>query len=147
MTALEDSPLAEGRPAGERAWGREPPRPMMIQKATERAKRSSGARGRRPSKRGGWRKAGAPPLPPSIITTILYNEAEGRVHGRGAPAPPLPMISRRPKAGQQGGPGGRSPPGTIIQNYNYITTFFYNLKSHNNIINIIFFFKTNSKPF
>ena len=28
----------------------------------------------------------------------------------GAGAPPLPMISRRPKAGQQGGSGGAEPP-------------------------------------
>ena len=48
--------------------------------------------------------------------------------------------------------GGRSlvgwvGPGTIIQNYNYITTVFYNLKNLNNIINIIIFFHINSKPF
>ena len=38
--------------------------------------------------------------------------------------------------------GGRSlvgwvGPGTIIQNYNYITTVFYNLKNLNNLNNII----------
>ena len=33
---------------------------------------------------------------------------------------------------------GRSPPGTMIQNHNYIiTTVFYNLKNPNNLNNII----------
>ena len=41
----------------------------------------------------------------------------------------------------EGRPAGLRPPGTIIQNHNYIiTTVFYNLKNLNNIINIISFF-------
>ena len=46
---------------------------------------------------------------------------------------PAPEQRRRPKAGQQGGPGGAEPPGTIIQNYNYITSVFCNLKNLNNL--------------
>ena len=41
-----------------------------------------------------------------------------------------PPAEGRPAGGVQ---GGRSPPGTIIQNYNYITIVFYNLKNLNNI--------------
>ena len=49
----------------------------------------------------------------------------------------LPRLSAGRRPASRGGPGGRSPPGTMIQNYNYITTVFYNLKNLNNLNNII----------
>ena len=73
--------------------------------------------------------------------------AEGALGGGAPPAPSSRIITifkalempRRPKAVQQGASGGgRSPPGTISQNYNYIIrTAFYNLKNLDNIHDII----------
>ena len=68
-----------------------------------------------------------PASPPIIITFWL---------GGWAPAEEFRSAGQQGVRGAE--PGWVGGPGTIIQNYNYITTVFYNLKNLNNIINIIF---------
>ena len=99
---------------------------------TERAKRSSGARGRRPRQGGGRGRAGAPRYHHSLLqsrgrSARAAHEAEGRVNRGGvggAEAPSLPMISRRSKAGARGGFRGAGAPPTPSS---IITTTFYNI--------------------
>ena len=70
------------------------------------------------------------------------------VRGGGSPPatndfPPAEEFQAASRGSGGAEPGWVGGPGTIIQNYNYITTVFYNLKNLNNLNNIIFFYNLN----
>ena len=84
---------------------------MMIQEATERAKRSKILR-RPKAGQQGWVRGGAGAPPPN-------DDSESNRKGEAL------KILRRPKAGQQGGCGGAAPPRPTLLYYYYDYNYYY----------------------